>query len=92
MQDASVVLIAFAFTGMVLSSTLPLPLKARLAIFAAGAALVLVSLTVPVRLPVSRAFGDALDILALLVLASAATWALSARGKPRRKQEERGGG
>lgn len=90
MQDASVVLIALGFTCMAVSSALGLPVKARLAGCAAGAVLVLLSLAVPVRLPVSRTFGDALDIAALLILALTTCWVLfSPRGA--RPEPEKGG-
>jgi hypothetical protein len=81
MQDASAALIAFAFTCIAVGLSLRAPLKVRLAIFAAGAGLVLLSLTVPIRLPVSEGLGDALDIFALAVLALATAWALFARQK-----------
>lgn len=87
MQDASVALIAFAFTCIALGSTLRAPLKARAGIFVAGAVMVLLSLTVPVRLPVSRGLADALDIAALLVLAAATLWALFSRQKVPRRPE-----
>jgi hypothetical protein len=87
MQDASVALIAFAFTFMAVGSSLRAPLKARLAIFVAGAVLALLSFTVPIRMPVSRDFGDALDIVALTLLALATAWALFSRQRSPRKPE-----
>jgi hypothetical protein len=87
MQDASVALIAIAFTFIALASALRAPIEVRLAIFAAGAALVLLSLAVPIRMPVSRGVGDALDVIALVVLALATCWALFSRHKPPRKPE-----
>jgi hypothetical protein len=87
MQDASAALIAFAFTVIAVGSTLRVPLKARAAIFAAGAGLVLLGLAVPIRLPVSEGAGDALDIVALAILALAACWALFARHKGPRRPE-----
>lgn len=86
MQDASVALLAFAFTLIALASAARPGLKARLAVFAAGAALVILSLAVPIRIPVSRGLGDALDIVALAVLALATAWALLSR----RREEPQG--
>lgn len=81
-------LIAAGFTCMASSSRLA-TMGARLAIFVAGTVLVIVSLTVPVRIPVSSGVGDALDILALLALALTTCRALFARPEAERKPEGR---